>query len=114
MSDETDNKGIENKIDEVIRIENKAPSEIDCLSIDVEGAEQRVLGDFNFKKYRFKCMTIERPTELLRAIFKENGYILIKNIPGLDCFYLHESISEQYLANLFAFYYRNRLTLRWR
>lgn len=51
VSTETDNKGIENKIDEVIRIENKAPIQIDCLSIDVEGAEQRVLGDFNFKKY---------------------------------------------------------------
>jgi len=124
VSADTDNKGIENNTDEVIRIEtktlksvlieNKAPSEIDYLSIDVEGAEQRVLGDFNFKKYRFKCMTIERPTELLRAIFKENGYILIKDIPGLDCFYLHESISEQYLANLFAFYYKKRLTLRWR
>ena len=124
VSADTDNKGVETKTDEVLRIktrtledvltENKAPSEIDYLSIDIEGAEQRVLGGFNFKKYRFKCITIERPAEMLKAILKENGYILIKEIPGLDCFYLHESISEQYLANLFLFYYKQRLTLRWR
>jgi len=124
VSAETDNKSVESKINDVIRIktktlesvlmENKAPDEIDYFSIDIEGAEQRVLGDFNFKKYRFKCISIERPPEGLRAIFKENGYILIKEIPGLDCFYLHESFSEQYRANLFAFYHKQRLTLRWR
>ena len=123
VSADTDNKGIENEADPVIRIEtktlervlieNKAPVEIDYLSIDVEGAEQRVLGNFDFKKYRFKCMTIERPSELLRSIFKDNGYILIKDIPGLDCFYLHESISQQYLANVLIFYRKKRLTLRW-
>ncbi len=124
VSAETDNKDIESKAGDVIRIktrtlesvlvENQAPGEIDYLSIDVEGAEQRVLGNFNFKKYRFKCITIERPAEPLRALFKEHGYILIKEIPGLDCFYLHESMKEPYLANLFAFYFKQRLALRWR
>jgi len=124
VSGDTDNKDVTNKTEEVIRIEtktlervlieNQAPSEIDYLSIDVEGAEHRVLGNFNFKKYRFKCITIERPPEPLQAIFKENGYLLIKNIPGLDCFYLHESFADQYRTNLFAFYLKKRLTLRWR
>ena len=124
VSEETDNREVQNKTNEVIRIEtktlesvlveNKAPSEIDYLSIDIEGAEQRVLGSFNFKKYRFKCITIERPPEALRAILRENGYILVKDIPGLDCFYIHESISEQYLANVFAFYLKKRVGLRWR
>jgi len=120
VSSETDNdnKDTENNADEIIQIEtktlervlieNQAPSEIDYLSVDIEGAEQRVFGNFNFKKYRFKCMTIERPTEMLRKIFKENGYILIKEIPNLDCFYLHESISKQYLATLIAFYDKQR------
>ncbi len=121
---DTDNKGLDEKEGEVIQIptrtlenvliENNAPTEIDYLSIDVEGAEERVLGNFNFKKYRFKCITIERPTELLRRTIKENGFILVKEIPGLDCFYLHESLSGQYLTNLFGFYLKKRLTLRWR
>ena len=124
VSADTDNKSIESKAHEIIQIktktlesvliENNAPREIDYLSIDIEGAEQRVLGGFNFKKYQFKCITIERPAEMLKTLFKENGYILVKEIPGLDCFYLHESISEQYLANLFAFYHKQRLTLRWK
>lgn len=123
VSEDTDNKSedepgevirIETKTLERVLIENNAPSEIDYLSIDIEGAEERVLGTFNFNNYRFKCMTIERPTEPLRALFKENGYVLVKDIPGLDCFYIHESMADQYLTNLFAFYRKKRLTMRWR
>jgi len=32
---------------------NSAPSVIDYLSIDVEGAEEKILSSFNFDKYRF-------------------------------------------------------------
>lgn len=48
--------------------EFNAPTTIDYLSIDIEGAEDRVLGEFDFSSYRFKCITIERPSESLRTI----------------------------------------------
>jgi FkbM family methyltransferase len=102
---------VETRTLESVLVENHAPTEIDYLSIDVEGAEQRVLGNFDFKKYRFKCITIERPSDLLRQVFQENGYLLIKEIPGLDCFYLHESMAEEYVNNLYAFYWKKRLLL---
>lgn len=87
-----------------ILIEQNAPHEIDYLSIDIEGAEERVLSNFNFKEYQFNCITIERPTEQLRKIFKENGYVLIKEIPYLDSFYIHQNFLNQYQTNLLSFY----------
>ena len=94
--------------------EQNAPHEIDYLSIDIEGAEERVLGNFNFNEYRFNCISIERPTEPLRTIFKDNAYILIKEIPGIDCFYVHQSFLHRYQTNLLKFYEKKYLTMRWR
>ena len=99
---------------ETVLTECQAPSDIDYLSIDIEGSEERVLGSFDFGKYRFKCMTVERPTHTLMRILKENGYVLIKEIPRLDCFYIHESLSEQYHDNVISFHAKYRLTWRWR
>lgn len=100
-------------LDSILREQN-APYEIDYLSIDIEGAEERVLGNFNFKQYRFNCMTIERPTDFIRNKLEENAYILIKEIPGLDCFYVHQSFLHRYQDNLFQFYGKKYLTIRWR
>jgi FkbM family methyltransferase len=88
--------------------EHQAPKTIDYLSIDVEGAEERILGSFPFSDYRFSCMTIERPKPILRDVLQKNGYILIKEIPGYDCFYLHESFLPQYQKNLFDFWAKYR------
>lgn len=92
---------------------HQAPSVIDYLSIDIEGAEERVLGNFNFGKYTFKCLTIERPSEHLRDILKGHAYLLIKEIPKFDCFYVHESFLQEYRNNLFKFYRKKHLTMRW-
>lgn len=94
--------------------EQNAPSIIDYLTIDVEGAEERILGTFNFKEYIFRCITIERPTEHLRDIFKSHGYLLVKEIPGLDCFYVHQDFLKEYKSNLFQFYAKKHLAIRWR
>jgi FkbM family methyltransferase len=91
-----------------------APEIIDYLSIDVEGAEERILAEFDFGKYTFRCITIERPTALLRDLFKEHGYILIKEIEELDCFYIHQSFLKDYGKNLLNFYRKKCLTFRWR
>ncbi len=93
--------------------EHSAPRTIDYLSIDIEGAEERVLMGFNHEEYRFNCITIERPSDRLRLIFKSHGYILVKEIYGLDCFYVHDEYIDDYKRNLFAFYEKRHLALRW-
>ncbi|MBN1365055.1 MAG: FkbM family methyltransferase [Syntrophaceae bacterium] len=95
-------------------MEKNAPHEIDYLSIDIEGAEESVLGNFNFKEYLFKCITIERPTDMLKKIFMDNDYILIKEIPGFECSYVHKTFFPQYCTNLFGFYEKKYLTIRWK
>jgi len=89
--------------------EHRAPKTIDYMSIDVEGAEDRVLTSFPFSDYRFLCITIERPKAILRDALQKNGYILIKEIPGYDCFYLHESFIPEYRKNMFEFWAKYRL-----
>jgi FkbM family methyltransferase len=123
VSADTDNEDIPDKKDEVLSLETKsleavlleakAPAEIDYLSIDVEGAEERILGNFNFQRFRFRCLTIERPNLRVRTVLREAGYILIKEIPHLDCFYVHESFVEHYYANLRAYYQKKQVALRW-
>ena len=81
-----------------------APKKIDYLSIDIEGVEERVLKGFPFSDYHISCITVERPSQVLRKIFEANGFTLIKEIPGLDCFYLHKDMLDTYFTNLSAFY----------
>jgi len=69
-----------------------APEVIDYFSLDVEGSEERIIRNFDFKKYQFKCLTIERPTKILNEILFENGYIFVKN-NRFDSFYIHESLA---------------------
>jgi FkbM family methyltransferase len=109
---DVDNKEADTKSYKVIQLkttslnrlleDQNAPSVIDYLSIDIEGAEERVLSGFDFSKYTFRCITIERPTELLRDLFKDQGYILIREIPGLDCFYVHHTFLKDYTKNLIS------------
>jgi FkbM family methyltransferase len=110
-----ENKNQVNSLD-VIKIQTRtlqsvleefnAPEEMDYLSIDIEGAEDRVLREFDFTSYRFKCITIERPSESLRAILKKNGYSLIRDVKFLVAHYVHESYLSQYEKNFFSFYRR--------
>lgn len=67
-----------------------APSVIDYFSLDVEGAETRILRNFNFNKYTFTALTIERPTLELNKILFKNGYVFVKNV-RFDTFYVHKS-----------------------
>ena len=84
-----------------------APEIIDYLSMDIEGAEERALSGFPFDRYCFTCMTIERPSTVVRDLLRAHGYILVKEFPGLDCFYVHQSFSGQYLNNAMAFYQKH-------
>ena len=73
--------------------ENNSPPVIDYLSLDVEGAETEILRNFDFKKYIFLSMTIERPTPELNKKLFDNGYIFVKNFK-VDSFYVHKSVEN--------------------
>lgn len=94
--------------------ELEVKSSIDYLSVDIEGAEDRALLDFPFKDYRFNCITIERPSRSLRQVFTANEYVLIKEIPGLDCFFVHRSYLPTYGTNLLQFGKKRFTANRWR
>lgn len=115
-SDVKDNNAVKLKTLPLIDVldSNNAPKIIDYLSIDVEGAEERVLAEFDFQKYKFRCITIERPSDILRNIFKINGYVLVKELPGLDCFYVHREFIDEYMINLIAFYKSRYIGLKWK
>ena len=81
----------------------KAPTVIDYLSIDVEGAEARILGTFPFARYTFVSISVERPSEALQQVFTRNGYTLVKIIPFLDHLYIHDSYIKQYADNLASY-----------
>lgn len=89
-----------------------APIEIDYLSMDIEGSEERALSRFPFDHYKIKYMTIERPTAALKQRLEDNGFVMIKEIPGLDCFYIHSSYINRYLENAFSFYEKKYYAIR--
>ena len=68
-----------------------APRVIDYLSLDTEGAETRILLNFDFERYRFRVMTIERPSPQLHTYLLAHDYILLNN-DGLDGYYCHRSL----------------------
>ena len=90
----------------LIRIlqQHHAPACIDYMSVDIEGAEDMALLGFDFDQYVFRCMTIERPSQELKAKLANNGYCLVKEIPGLDSFYIHQSFMDVYRENVHKFY----------
>lgn len=68
-----------------------APPIIDYFSLDIEGAEERVISSFDFTKYQFNSITIERPTPLVNEALFDNGYVFVKNF-SFDSFYVHSSV----------------------
>lgn len=72
-----------------------APSVIDYLSLDVEGAESFILKEFPFDKYTFKTMTIERPKDDLRKLFEKHGYKHVLDFRRGDTLWAHKSVYAQ-------------------
>tara|TARA_E500000331_G_C17145432_1_gene664707 strand:+ start:269 stop:1042 length:774 start_codon:yes stop_codon:yes gene_type:complete len=81
------------KILQKILEENNAPFVIDYFSLDVEGSETEIIKNFDFSKYTFLSMTVERPTPELNKILFKNDYIFVKNYK-VDSFYVHKSIKN--------------------
>ena len=82
-------KTLESVLDEF-----NSPKIIDYLSLDIEGSEEFVLIDFNFEKYKFKFMTIERPTINLDLKLESKNYLQIHHA-GMDVFYCHRDYIEE-------------------
>lgn len=59
---------------------SRAPSTIDYLSLDVEGAESFILLDFPFDKYTFKILTAERLRGEIRTVLKDHGYEFVAKL----------------------------------
>ena len=108
VSDKTDNnfaiRGEELKTAEIIEMKTttlekelnnfNAPKIIDFLSLDVEGSEYDVLKNFPFGKYKFKCITIERPKKKLDILLDKEGYVQIKHMK-FDVIYAHRDYFSQ-------------------
>lgn len=75
---------------------NQLPTTIDYLSLDVEGAEDRVMAGFPFETHRFLAATIERPSPALRKKLADHGYLLVVEWPNNDVHYLHASLATSY------------------
>lgn len=82
---------------ELVLNKYKAPKVIDYLSVDVEGAESRILKNFPFDKYQFKLMTIERPKpelhqKILELGYEGYGYMLVGEM-ATDFFYINRNLT---------------------
>lgn len=51
------------------------PKTIDYFSLDVEGAEERIIGSFPFNSHTVYVFTIERPNQRVRKILLEHDYV---------------------------------------
>ena len=81
------------KLDDVLAAAG-APLEIDYLSIDVEGAEHRVLDGLSFTKFTFSAITIERPTPIIHKRLINAGFVLDR-YRYCDGFYISAALAQQ-------------------
>lgn len=73
--------------------ESGAPTQIDFLSLDVEGAELDVLRGINFNKYTFKYILVEcRQFDRLNQFLEKMEYKFIENLSHHD--YLFQKIER--------------------
>jgi len=79
---------------ESILIEANAPTRIDLLSIDVEGAELSVLNGVNFANYIFEYILIET-TQGSKAFLElvNQGYVYLKSIDQ-NILFMHSSLAN--------------------
>jgi hypothetical protein len=72
-----------------------APTIIDYLSLDIEGAELWTFSTFPWHKYTFLTLTIERAPSALREKLFEEGYIFLCNHGSFDDqLFIHTSLPD--------------------
>ena len=73
-----------------------APSMIDYLSLDVEGAEEYIMSSFPFHKFHFKVLTIERPNANLRHLLAQHHYTFLGKIhPIGETLWVHSNYTDE-------------------
>jgi FkbM family methyltransferase len=90
-------------LDEILE-KAKAPSRIDFMSIDVEGAEYEALRGLSLDKYQVEAFTIEHNNEepkrsLIRQLLVSKGYTLVRSWYREDWYVLHD-LPYQYKLDL--------------
>lgn len=76
-----------------------APRVVDYLSLDVEGAEMQVLGNFPFDApFSFRVLTIEEPKAPLKAVLRQHGFTPVLYL-GTDELWIHEGHLEMTVAH---------------
>jgi len=69
----------------------QAPTTIDYMSLDVEGAEGVVMETFPFAKHTIKLMNIERPKKELQEMLTSHGYQKLRENKNGDAFWIHKT-----------------------
>jgi hypothetical protein len=74
-----------------------APYIMEYLSLDIEGAEYMVMKDFPFHVYKFKVMTVERPSQQLTDLFYDHGYLYLagNNEDGQETAWIHSDYQAE-------------------
>jgi len=67
---------------------------IDYLSLDIEGAEEYALEEFNWHNYSFGVITIEHPSERIRLMLAHHNYWYVTNL-GEDALYVNANMMNQ-------------------
>ena len=75
----------------------RAPRVIEYLSLDVEGAEESVLGAaFAFERFTFLSITVERPSAVLRERLRAHSYLFVGEHGCYgDQLWVHQSFAAQ-------------------
>jgi hypothetical protein len=82
------------RLDEILK-RFGAPSIIDYLSLDIEGAEEYVMREFPFDRYTIHVLTVERPDEALSSLLVQNGYKVLKQLKKWgETVWIHESAED--------------------
>jgi FkbM family methyltransferase len=74
-----------------------APQVIDYLSIDTEGSELAILEAFDFRRYRFRCITCEHNytadrDKILDLLWRRGYRRVYEEFSQFDDWYVHESM----------------------
>mmetsp|Transcript_10307 Transcript_10307/g.16098 ORF Transcript_10307/g.16098 Transcript_10307/m.16098 type:complete len:169 (-) Transcript_10307:11-517(-) len=72
--------------------DHRAPAIVDFLSVDVEGAEDRVFEGFPFETHTVLVMTIETQNTALLDMLRGHGYVVVAILKRSDVVLVHPSI----------------------
>jgi len=82
------------------------------LSLDVEGGEYEVMRAFDFDRYKFLVMTVERPKDVLHHLLVKNGYWWLAQADEKALFgemiYIHSSLSN--FSAIMSYHRNNPIT----